>query len=107
MSTKKSPASSGVFFFVDGTKSCINYQSVHRQNALSELFRLRLSRIGRKEVVMNTDVIPMIVALSVTVALVAPVICLFIKHPPKPVDPCKVIEAFGNAVEAGRQQDLH
>lgn len=53
---------------------------------------------------MNTDVIPMIVALSVTVALVAPVICLFIKHPPKPVDPCKVIEAFGNAVEAGRKQ---
>ena len=53
---------------------------------------------------MDTDIIPMIVALAVTTILVAPVICLFIKHPPKPVDPCKVIDAFGNAVEAGRQQ---
>ena len=53
---------------------------------------------------MNTGVIPMIVALSVAIVLVAPVIFLFIKHPPKPVDPCKVIDAFGNAVEAGRQQ---
>lgn len=53
---------------------------------------------------MNTGIILMIVSLVVTALLVVPVICLFIRHPPKPVDPCKVIDAFGKAVEAGRQQ---
>ena len=53
---------------------------------------------------MNTDVIPMIVALVVFTILVAPCIYLFIRHPPKPVDPCKIIDAFGDVVEAGRKQ---
>lgn len=53
---------------------------------------------------MNTDVIPMIVAIVVFTVLAAPSIYLFIKHPPKPVDPCKVIDAIGVAVEAGRKQ---
>lgn len=53
---------------------------------------------------MNTDVIPMIVALAVFTILVSPVVYLFIRHPPKPVDPCKVIDAFGDAVDVGRKQ---
>ena len=53
---------------------------------------------------MNTDVIPMLVALAVFTALVAPVVYLFIRHPPKPIDPCKVIDAIGIAVEEGRKR---
>ena len=53
---------------------------------------------------MNTDVIPMIVAIAVFTILAAPTIYLFIKHPPKPIDPCKVIDAIGIAVEEGRKR---
>ena len=56
---------------------------------------------------MNTGVIPMIVSISIFTIIVVPTIYLFIRHPPKAIDPCKVIDAFGDAVETGRQQKVN